>query len=519
VRLRSLRARLLAGVAVLVALGLTVGAVVTYAEQRSFLLDRVDQQVQSAVGPLSFQLGLDGRRGAIAGARRGSLAPGARPPGARAPDRKGPVDAAALLPPGTFGALLGSDDKLIKARTFSYGERSAALPALPTHFPLSTSGSLHTFTIHSRGASGQSYRAAAVRTFDGRTMLVAIPLREVQQTLHRLVMVELLVGAGVILALIALGAIVIRIGLRPLRRIGQTASEIAAGDLSRRVEPSDASTEVGRLGASLNEMLGQIETAFAARQDSENRLRRFLADASHELRTPLAAIRGYAELFRIGAADDPETLARAMSRIESESQRMGVLVEDLLLLAQLDQVPEPRRVPVDLSQLAEHAVDDLRVTAPDRVVSLHLTEPAAVLGDPDQLRQLLANLTRNAVVHTPAGTPVELSVDRRGDHVVLVVRDHGPGLPADAGEALFERFWRSEGGRSRGRGGAGLGLAIADAIVNAHFGTISADDAPGGGARFVVTLAATPQPVNVDAGGAGGRSASQETLSTLTSDS
>ena len=243
-------------------------------------------------------------------------------------------------------------------------------------------------------------------------MLVAIPLREVEQTLHRLIMVELLVGAGVIVALIALGAIVIRIGLRPLARIGQTASEIAAGDLSRRVEPSDSSTEVGRLGRSLNEMLGQIETAFAARQDSENRLRRFLADASHELRTPLAAIRGYAELFRIGAADDPETLARAMSRIESEARRMGVLVEDLLLLAQLDQVPEPRRVPVDLSELAEHAVDDLRVTAPGRVVRLEHTDDATVLGDPDQLRQLLANLTRNAVTHTPAGTPVALSVDR-----------------------------------------------------------------------------------------------------------
>ena len=245
-------------------------------------------------------------------------------------------------------------------------------------------------------------------------MLVAIPLREVEQTLHRLIMVELLVGAGVILALIALGAIVIRVGLRPLGRIGQTASEIAAGDLSRRVELSDSSTEVGRLGRSLNEMLGQIETAFAARQDSENRLRRFLADASHELRTPLAAIRGYAELFRIGAADDPETLARAMSRIESEARRMGVLVEDLLLLAQLDQVPEPRRVPVDLSELAEHAVDDLRVTAPGRVVRLEHTDHATVLGDPDQLRQLLANLTRNAVTHTPAGTPVALSVDRRG---------------------------------------------------------------------------------------------------------
>ena len=190
---------------------------------------------------------------------------------------------------------------------------------------------------------------------------------------------------------------------------------------------------------------------------------------------------------------------------------MGVLVEDLLLLAQLDQMPELRRVPVDLSALAQHAADDLLVTAPDRVVSLQHADHATVLGDPDQLRQLLANLTRNAVVHTPAGTPVELSVDRRGDDVVLVVRDHGPGLPAGAGEALFERFWRSEGGRSRGRAGAGLGLAIADAIVRAHLGTISASDAPGGGARFVVTLAAAP----VTAAPA----PSQETLSTLTSDS
>jgi two-component system OmpR family sensor kinase len=515
VKLRSLRARLLAGVAVLVACGLTAGAVVTYAEQRSFLLDRVDQQVQSAVGPLSFQLGLDGRRAAVNGARPRS--PGPTLP---APGRGGPAGVAAVLPPGTFGALLGPGGKLIKARTFSYGGRSQPRPVLPKHFPVSTAGALHTFTVHSRGSSGQSYRAAAIRTFNGRTVLVAIPLREVEQTLHRLIMVELLVGAGVIVALIALGAIVIRVGLRPLARIGQTASEIAAGDLSRRVELSDSSTEVGRLGRSLNEMLGQIETAFAARQDSENRLRRFLADASHELRTPLAAIRGYAELFRIGAADDPETLARAMSRIESEARRMGVLVEDLLLLAQLDQVPEPRRVPVDLSELAEHAVDDLRVTAPGRVVRLEHTDHATVLGDPDQLRQLLANLTRNAVTHTPAGTPVVLSVDRRGDDVVLVVRDYGPGLPAGAGDALFERFWRSEGGRRRGRAGAGLGLAIADAIVRAHLGTIAAGDAPGGGARFVVTLPAATDAGGVNAGGIRpSASASQETLSTLTSDS
>ncbi len=522
-RLRSLRARLLAGVAVLVACGLTAGAVVTYAEQRSFLLDRADQQVQSAIGPLSFQLGLDGRHARGDDGR--PRTPGPTLPG---PGRGGPVGAAAVLPPGTFGALLGTGGKVIKSRTFSYGERSQPRPALPKHVPVSTPGSLRTFTVHSRGAAGQSYRAVAIRTDSSRTVVVAVPLREVEQTLHRLIMVELLVGAGVILALIALGAIVIRIGLRPLRRIGQTAAEIAAGDLSRRVDTADASTEVGRLGRSLNEMLAQIETAFAARRDSEDRLRRFLADASHELRTPLAAIRGYSELFRIGAADDPDTLARAMSRIESEAVRMGVLVEDLLLLAQLDQMPEAKRVPVDLSQLAEQAVDDLRVTAPGRVVRLEQTGHATVLGDPDQLRQLLANLTGNAVIHTPPGTPVALSVDGRGDEVVLVVRDYGPGLPAGAGEALFERFWRSEGGRSRGRGGAGLGLAIADAIVNAHLGTISAANAPGGGARFVVTLAAASPAATADAAGssrprASGSSspratAAQETLTTLPSD-
>jgi two-component system, OmpR family, sensor kinase len=518
VRLRSLRARLLAGIAVLVACGLTAGAVVTYAEQRSFLLDRVDQQVQSAVAPLSFQLGLDGSR-----APTGGIRPTGPAPTLRSPERGGPVGGAAVLPPGTFGALLGRGGRVIKARTFSYGGRSQPRPVLPAHISVSGSQPLHTFTVHSRGSSGQSYRAAAVHTFDGRTLLVAVPLREVEQTLHRLIIVELLVGAGVILALIALGALVIRVGLRPLSRIGQTASEIAAGDLSRRVEPSDSSTEVGRLGRSLNEMLGQIETAFAARQDSEDRLRLFLADASHELRTPLAAIRGYAELFRIGAADDPETLARAMSRIESEAVRMGVLVEDLLLLAQLDQVPEPRRLLVDLSQLVEQAVDDLRVTAPERAVTLEHADHATVLGDPDQLRQLLVNLTRNAVIHTPVGTPVTLSVDRRGDDVVLVVRDYGPGLPAGAGEALFERFWRSEGGRSRGRGGAGLGLAIAEAIAHAHRGTISADDAPGGGARFVVTLPAAPPTTDLEASASPTTSspahASQQTLSTLTSDS
>ena len=212
-----------------------------------------------------------------------------------------------------------------------------------------------------------------------------------------------------------------------------------------------------------------------------------LSIVSHELRTPLASIRGYAELFRMGAAADPAETARAMQRIEEEATRMGVLVEDLLLLARLDELPEVPHAPVDLAVLARDAVDDARATAPDRSIEIE-AEPAEVLGDAHQLRQVLANLLRNALVHTPAGTPIEVVVRRASDQVRLSVRDHGPGLPTDDPQALFERFWRAEGGRERGRAGAGLGLAIVAAIVDAHDGRVEAANAPGGGARFVVAL-------------------------------
>jgi two-component system OmpR family sensor kinase len=371
------------------------------------------------------------------------------------------------------------------------------------------------FTVRSSRGPDIRYRAAAFAVEGGNTVVVAVSLRETDDTLHRLVVVEGLVGGGVILALVLVGFVVIRIGLRPLERIGRVASEIARGDLSRRVSPSDQRTEVGRLGRSLNEMLAQIEQAFRARRQSEDQLRRFLADASHELRTPLASIRGYAELFRMGAAEDPATLGRAMARIESEATRMGVLVEDLLSLAALDQTPERPRIPVDLGELATHAAEDARVTAPERSVQLLVDEPAPmVMGDPDQLGQLLANLLRNAVIHTPAGTTIEVWVRREDELALLEVRDHGPGVPDDAGDQLFERFWRTEGGRSRGKGGAGLGLAIVKAIAGAHGGSVRAenvrgrDGAEGGGAVFTVSLPALAPA-----------EPSQENLSLLTSDS
>jgi two-component system OmpR family sensor kinase len=238
-------------------------------------------------------------------------------------------------------------------------------------------------------------------------------------------------------------------------------------------------------------MLERLEKAFAARTRSEERLRQFLADASHELRTPLASIRGYAELHRIGATGDAAGTEMAVRRIEEESKRMGVLVEDLLTLARLDEEPAVRREEVDLAALARDAAEDARATAPDRAISVAGAPSAIVSGDPHQLRQVLANLTRNALVHTPAGSPIELSVARNGEEVSVSVRDHGPGLPADAAESIFDRFWRAEGGRERGKAGAGLGLAIVRGVLDAHGGRITAQNAPGGGAEFVVELPAT----------------------------
>jgi two-component system OmpR family sensor kinase len=323
-------------------------------------------------------------------------------------------------------------------------------------------------------------------------IVVALPMGEVDQWLHRLLLVESLVIAGVLAGLAVVALFLVRLGLRPLDRMAATADAIAGGDLGRRVEPATERTEVGRLGLALNAMLGRLERAFAARQASEDRLRRFLADASHELRTPLASIRGYAELFRIGAARTPEETEKAMARIEHESARMGVLVEDLLTLARLDELRDPVRSEVDVAELARDAVDDARAIAPERAIDVSAEGRTVVLADPHQLRQVLANLLRNALVHTPAGTPVEVRVAGRGDDVELEVRDHGPGLPDTDPERLFDRFWRAEGGRERGRAGAGLGLAIVAGIVGAHHGSVTAGDAPGGGARFSVRLPTRP---------------------------
>ncbi len=460
----SLRGRLVTGVLALAAAGMLLVGAITYATQRNFLLDRVDNQLQAAVFPLGGKLSGGEDMGSHPRADFGDRRDGGGPPAGGGP------------PQETYGQLRDASGKAV-ASGFLGDDETGTPPELPASLPLD------------KPVTSGGYRVLSTSVSGGGTLVVAVPLSATTQALNQLLLVEGLIIAGVLGVIGLFAWVVVRVGLLPLDRMGHTAAAIAGGDLSHRVQSTDPRTEVGRLGRALNRMLDRLEQAFAEREASQERLQRFIADASHELRTPLASIRGYAELFRMGAARSPEDVAKAMRRIEDEAARMGVLVEDLLTLARLDEVRAAPHVAVDLAALARDAVDDARVTAPDRAIALEAV-PAAVAGDPHQLRQVLANLLRNALVHTPPGTPIEVTVSCDAGQARLTVRDHGPGLPTDDAGALFERFWRAEGGRERGRGGAGLGLAIVAAIVDAHGGTVAAANAADGGAEFAVVLPA-----------------------------
>ncbi len=373
-------------------------------------------------------------------------------------------------------------------------------------------------------------------------VVVGYDLGSVNATLGWLARLDLLVGLIIVVALAVVGVAIVRASLRPLTDIEETAQAIAAGDLSRRVPDQDPHTEVGRLGRSLNRMLAQIEASFQARTQSEaaarrseERMRQFVADASHELRTPLTAMRGYAEYYRqrggvrddAGAASgaDPDSLAaapdgqdagtmvphngtgqlsgadldRIMQRVEQESARMGVLVEDMLLLARLDQQRPLERRPVDLLTLAADAVQDARIIAPDRAIDLSVGSATAflVLGDEVRLRQVIGNLMSNALNHTPDGTPVTVALlagpREPVPSVVLQVTDRGPGMPPEQADHVFERFYRGDQARTRKAGGTGLGLAIVAALVAAHGGSVALRTAPGQGATFRVTLPLAPE--------------------------
>jgi two-component system OmpR family sensor kinase len=344
------------------------------------------------------------------------------------------------------------------------------------------------FTAAAAKGSG-TYRVA-VRQSRAGTLVIAMSLSDTDASVRRLVLIEATV-IGVVLLLLGLAsAAVVRHGLRPLERIATTADAIAGGDLGQRVTVADGRTEVGRLGEALNSMLGRIEHAFSQQSRSEARLRAFVADASHELRTPLTSIRGYSELIRNGAASSPQDVTTAASRIEAESTRLGVLVDDLLLLARLDEGRPLEEAPVDLTAIVSDAVSDARAGAPDRVITLSAAANGTwVHGDGARMRQVVTNLLANAVHHTPAGTPVEVALQPLGtDGAQLVVIDHGPGIAAADVDRVFERFARLDPSRTRASGGTGLGLAIVRAIVEAHHGTITVGATAGGGATFVVAL-------------------------------
>ncbi len=389
------------------------------------------------------------------------------------------------------------------------GEDQAG-PALPPLTPTQAAArDGHPFTVAGEARASQ-WRVIAVPFADlSASVTVATSLSGVARTVRQLVVLQLGIGAAVFVVLAGVGTLVVRRSLRPLSVVEHTAAAIAAGDLSRRVPAGSPRTEVGRLSTALNGMLGQIERAFrvqqqseAAARKSEQQMRQFVADASHELRTPLTSIRGFAELHRQGAATEPGDVARLMRRIEDEAARMGLLVEDLLLLARLDSQRPLERKLVDLLTLATDAVHDARAVAPGRPIALDLADtavPPVVLGDEARLRQVLGNLVSNALSHTPAQAAVTVRVGTRPaapgangstgqPEAVLEVTDAGPGLAPEEAERVFERFYRAEKSRTRSAGGTGLGLSIVAGLTAAHGGRVEVDTGAGRGATFRVLL-------------------------------
>ena len=408
---------------------------------------------------------------------------------------------------------------------FGGGATSTSLPELPTTTSWAPTGTTELYTFSAQSGD-DTWRVLAItvnyQSANGSgtgTLIVAMDLGDITHTIRKIIAFDIAVSAAIVLVLAIVGVAVVRANLRPLEEIEETAEEIAAGHLNRRVRESDPRTEVGSLAQSLNIMLSQIETAFHAQQESEaaahqseERMRRFIADASHELRTPLTAIRGFAEYYRQrGGVETAEQLAtangsasehltaedldRIMHRVEAEASRMGLLVEDLLMLARLDQQRPLDIKPVDLLTLAADSVQDARMIAPDRTIELQVAPGAAFIvdGDEARLRQVIGNLMTNALAHTPAGTPVTVrigsgSLDNGAQAAILDVADRGPGLTPEQAQHVFERFYRADTARTRATGGSGLGLAIVASLVAAHGGTVSLRSAPGEGATFRVKI-------------------------------
>lgn len=475
-RRQPLRTRLIVGLVVLVIVVLAAAALTMTFAVRSYLTQQLDRELQRTASELTAMPTFN-----PTGLRDGTIITEARPDGTwvRTPVLIGhPGDA------DSDDEGLGDDLNHGHDGTHELDDSDVGPLATPSSEP-------RTVELPSLG----SYRVVSVTDEAGNVLTIGLPTEQVTETLARVLLIAGLTLAAAALVVAVGGGWLIRRELLPLARVAQTARHVASLPLStgnprldERVPDLTPGTEVGDLTVALNEMLDHVDNSFEQRAETERQLRQFVADASHELRTPLASIRGYAELFTRPDAD-PDARKRSMIRIQAEAVRMGVLVDDLLLLARLDQGRPLLHDSIDLCRLAAEACSDIAVTAAaDHPISIQLPDhPVVVSGDGGRLRQVLTNLLANAIQHTPAGTPVEVTVQEAADHVLLSVSDHGPGIPADFQVHAFERFTRSDESRARKFGGSGLGLSIVAAVVEAHGGSVRLNsDAKG--TRVEVTL-------------------------------
>jgi two-component system, OmpR family, sensor kinase len=509
VRRIPLRVKLVVLMSGLVTGALLLTGLAASTEMRRYLMNRVDGQLTTAARVISSQV---------------DRHPPGSPPGNRGSFLNTPSDDPTPADCATSNTAQRSTDTLVRLPS-DYWVQTADVRGTPTGLnsnplnlnecgpviPTLAVSAVQTqhgkpFSVPSRHGQGQ-WRVIVLTAPNGNgSVAVATPLTAVGSTLAQLARFELIIGGIVLVVLAGLGYVAVRRSLRPLIDVEHTAAAIAAGDLTRRVPESDPRTEVGKLSVALNGMLSQIETAFRAREaserearTSEDRMRRFITDASHELRTPLTSIRGFAELYRIGAVAQGPDIDRVMGRIEGESTRMSSLVDDLLLLARLDQQRPLDRDLIDLRTVAADVVHDAQALAPARDVHLEDLSggrPVVIIGDDARLRQVVGNLMANALTHTPDSAMVTVRVDVRTtdgrDWAVVEVADDGPGLTPDDARRVFERFYRVEASRTRAPGsnggGSGLGLSIVAALTAAHGGTVDLDTAPGKGSTFRITL-------------------------------
>lgn len=466
----SLRNRLTIGVLVLSAIGFIGAGVGSQALLRNYLIHQVDDQLLSVVGGTADRLDR-------AGIERDNDQDGDRPTRAATPLNRVPtsISVTVLDPFGNMIGDIGGDLNSNKIIDYVKGLLPGQVAAYGNK----------PFTIE---APGPDFRVATtVLPSSLGSVIVAQSLADFDRTTRQIGTVFLIIGSLVLLFIAFASRQVIKVGMRPLERIEETAEKIAAGDLSARLDNFEPDTEVGRLSTSLNTMLSRIEEAFDARMQSEDKLRRFVADASHELRTPLTAIRGFAELHRQGAVPEGEKTNELIARIEKESMRMGYLVEDLLMLARMDQSRELVISDVNLSELVQEAVTSAQAAGPDHTITTNISTGVATKGDADKIYQVVTNLLANARAHTPAGTTITVSTFTDGKDSFVTVADSGPGLSAEDQARIFERFYRVDASRQRNsKDGSGLGLSIVDAVMRAHGGDVSVESELGKGAAFTL---------------------------------